>query len=62
MDPFSLQAHMQQQNLTIWSLLGATHQQQQQMARQKEQLLWIQEKARQGGRAKCSLGKVPKII
>lgn len=48
---------MQQQNLTIWSLLGATHQQQQQMARQKEQLLWIQEKARVRG--KVLLGEGP---
>ncbi|XP_060124846.1 angiopoietin-like protein 8 isoform X1 [Zootoca vivipara] len=43
----ALKAHMQQQNLTIWSLLRATQQQQQQLARQTEQLLWIQRLARQ---------------
>ncbi|XP_061438442.1 uncharacterized protein LOC133363180 isoform X3 [Rhineura floridana] len=38
----ALKAHMQQQNLTVWSLLRATQQQQQQTAQQTEQLLWIQ--------------------
>ncbi|XP_025019049.1 uncharacterized protein LOC112540060 isoform X2 [Python bivittatus] len=39
----AVKAHVQQQNLTIWFLLGATKQQQEQMAEQAKQLLRIQE-------------------
>ncbi|XP_025019050.1 uncharacterized protein LOC112540060 isoform X3 [Python bivittatus] len=41
----AVKAHVQQQNLTIWFLLGATKQQQEQMAEQAKQLLRIQEQA-----------------
>lgn len=45
-----LKAHVQQQNITIWFLLEAAKQQQEQMAEQEKKLLWIQEKGKTRGK------------
>ncbi|XP_070794381.1 angiopoietin-like protein 8 [Pituophis catenifer annectens] len=42
----AMKAHVQQQNFTIWFLLEAAKQQQEQMAEQEKKLLWIQEKGK----------------
>ncbi|XP_058021867.1 uncharacterized protein LOC131189642 isoform X2 [Ahaetulla prasina] len=42
----TMRAHVQQQNFTIWFLLEAAKQQQEQMAEQEKKLLWIQEKGK----------------